>query len=111
MMSGTAVNIAAINENSVDSGVSFGAELLAFTDAVISRDKSEIAATSEAVAKHLGPEGVVDAAGIMTMFNVVDRVADATGIPIDEGPISDMRYGIGSELGMDHLAPEERSSR
>ena len=110
-MSGTAVDVAAVNDGSVDSGVSFGAELLAFTDAVISRDKDDIAATSESVAKELGPDGVVDAAAIMTMFNVVDRVADGTGIPIDEGPTNHMRYGIGSELGRDHRTPEERDSR
>jgi len=45
------------------------------------------------------------------MFNVVDRVADSTGIPIDEGFTRDMRYEIGAELGMSHLAPEERASR
>ena len=45
------------------------------------------------------------------MFNVVDRVADATGIAIDEGVTHHMRYAVGSELGMDHLAPEKRAAR
>ena len=44
-------------------------------------------------------------------FNVADRVADTTGIPIDEGMTHDMRYAVGSELGMDHLAPEKRTAR
>ena len=56
-------------------------------------------------------EGVTDTAAVITMFNVVDRVADATGIPIDPGLARDMRYAIGSELGMEHLTPEERASR
>ena len=48
-------------------------------------------------------------AAVITMFNVVDRVADATGIPIDEGFTRDVRYAVGAELGMSHLAPEERA--
>jgi hypothetical protein len=91
--------------------VTHGGALLAFTDAVMAQDAEAIVATRDAVAALLGPVGVSEAAGIMTMFNVVDRIADATGIPIDEGFIHDMRYGIGSELGMDHLTPEVRSGR
>jgi hypothetical protein len=91
--------------------VDHGFELLAFTDAVMARDASAIEKTRDAVKEKLGDDGVVDAAAVMTMFNVVDRIADATGIPIDDSFTRDMRYAIGSELGMDHLSPEERSSR
>ena len=45
------------------------------------------------------------------MFNIVDRIADATGIPIDEGFARDIRYQIGNELGMDEFKPEERAAR
>jgi len=31
----------------------------------------------------LAPAQIVDAAALIGMFNVVDRVADATGIPLD----------------------------
>ena len=58
----------------------------------------------------IGAEGVVDTAAVIAMFNIVDRVADATGIPIDE-PMGEMRYGIGEELGMMELSPEARSAR
>ena len=91
--------------------MAFGQELLAFTDAVMARDDGAIAATREAVEAALGQEGVVDTAAVIAMFNVVDRIADATGIPIDDGFTKEMRYAIGSELGMAHLAPEERNSR
>ncbi|MFT5441035.1 MAG: putative homoserine dehydrogenase-like protein [Myxococcota bacterium] len=100
-----------MNDGTVDSGVSHGAELLAFTDAVMARDASAIAKTRDALEQQLGKDGVVEAAAVITMFNVVDRIADSTGIPIDDGFTRDMRYGIGSELGMDHLSPEERASR
>jgi hypothetical protein len=110
-MSGTEIDLAAVNDSAVESGVRFGAELLAYTDAVMSREAGAIAKTREIVEDKLGPEGVTDTAAVITMFNVVDRVADATGIPIDPGLARDMRYAIGSELGMEHLTPEERASR
>lgn len=88
-----------------------------YVDAVMAVDGEAIDA-SDAIAKtrdrledKLGATGVTDTAAVITMFNVVDRVADATGIPIDEGFTRDLRYEIGSELGMEHLTPEERAKR
>ncbi len=94
-----------------ETGVTHGAALLAYTDAVMADDASAIARTRDALAAAVGPDGVWDTACVILMFNVVDRVADATGIPIDEGITRDMRYEIGKELGMGHLTPEERASR
>lgn len=110
-MNGTVVDLLAVNDGSVDSGVDCGAELLAFTNAVMSRDADAIETTRDVLATRLGPEGIVDTAAVIAMFNVVDRIADATGIPIDDGFTRDMRYSIGAELGMTHLTPEARSSR
>jgi hypothetical protein len=110
-MSGTKVDLAAVNDGAVDSGVAFGAELLAYTDAVMSRDAEAIAKTRDELGAKIGTDGIVDTAAIISMFNVVDRIADSTGIPIDEGFSRDMRYEIGAELGMNHLTPEERASR
>ncbi len=110
-MSGSEVDLSAVNDTSIDSGVVYGAELLAFTDAVMARDGEAVAKTRAELGAKLGPEGVVDTAAVITMFNVVDRIADATGIPIDDGFTKDMRYAIGNELGMSHLTPEERANR
>jgi predicted homoserine dehydrogenase-like protein len=110
-MSGAEIDLMAVRDNDVESGVSHGAALLAYTDAVMARDADAIARTRDVVESLLGKPGVTEAAAVMAMFNVVDRVADATGIPIDAGFTRDMRYSIGSELGMDHLTPEERASR
>ena len=96
--------------DSADSGVSRGAELLAYTDAVMNADAEAIERTRETLAAALGSEGVTESAAVIAMFNVVDRVADATGIPIDVGFTRDLRYEIGDELGMSHLTPEERAS-
>jgi hypothetical protein len=110
-MNGTTVDVSAVKDGEADSGVEFGAELLAFSDAVMARNTAAIETTRDSVAEALGADGVVDTAAVIAMFNVVDRIADATGIPIDDGFTHDLRYAIGSELEMDHLTPEERASR
>lgn len=108
-MSGTAVDLAAVRDGPADgSGVASGRELLAFADVVMRGDAPAIESARADVERALGPRGVVDAAAVMAMFNVVDRVADATGIPIDE-ETRGFREGIGEELGMGHLRPEMRA--
>ena len=110
-MRGVEIDLSAVNDGSRESGVAYGTELLTYTDAVMARETAGIAKARETIDRELGPDGVVDTAAVIAMFNVFDRVADATGIPIDEGFSRDMRYAIGTELGMGHLSPEERSGR
>lgn len=108
---GAEVDLSVVAGEAVDSGVAHGAELLAYADAVMGGDAAAIASTRDGLEQVLGLAGVSDTAAVIAMFNVVDRIADATGIPIDEEFARDVRYEIGSELGMSHLSPEERASR
>ena len=66
-----------------DAGVPHGGLLVAFAEAVLGDDKEALARTRAALAAALGPAGLVDAAGIVGLFNAIDRVADATGIPLE----------------------------
>ena len=110
-MKGTAIDLSAVAGGDIDTGVERGATLLAYTDAVMAHDVDAIHSTRDRVAAELGDEAVGDAAAVIAMFNIVDRIADATGIPIDEGFARDARYQVGEELGMGHLTPEKRSSQ
>jgi hypothetical protein len=96
------------SESSDDGGVRHGRRLLAYTEAVMANDREAIEQSRKALEAAIGPAGVVDTAAIITMFNVVDRVADAIGIPID-AVSREFRYGVGQELGMTHLTPEARA--
>ena len=109
MISGDELDLGAVRGKRVNSGVAQGDALLAFTDAVINGEYDAIAASRDCLVAALGEAGMVEAAAIITMFNIVDRVADATGIPIDDGPTRDMRYAIGEELGMRHLSQEHKN--
>ena len=60
-----------------DAGVSHGAQLLAFTEAVMADDEAALARERAALRGVLSPDCFVDVAGVIAAFNVVDRVADA----------------------------------
>ncbi len=80
----------------------------AFTEAVMTNDREAIEQSRNALEAAIGPAGIIDTAAVIAMFNVVDRVADSTGIPIDAAS-REFRYGVGQELGMTHLTPEARA--
>ena len=47
-------------------------------------DEEEIGRQRQALRAVLSPEGFVDVVATIGAFNVVDRIADSTGIPLDE---------------------------
>ena len=67
-----------------DAGVVHGARLLAFTEAVMGSDEAALRHQRAALRAVLSPECFVDTCGVIAAFNVVDRIADATGIPLDD---------------------------
>ena len=81
-MTGSEVDMAAVNgAGRADAGVAHGRLLVAFTEAVM-RGESAVM-ERERLRAVLSPESFVDAAALIGAFNVVDRIADATGIPLD----------------------------
>ena len=67
-----------------DGGIAHGAMLMAFGEAVLGADDTRLAAARAAVRQALGEAGLVDAAGVVGLFNAIDRIADATGIPLED---------------------------
>lgn len=67
-----------------DVGVPASAELLAFTNAV-ELGRSDIDQTRAALAAAIGAEATTEAAAIIAIFNGLVRVADGTGIQLDDG--------------------------
>jgi hypothetical protein len=81
-ISGTEVEVAAVNgAGQGDAGVVHGALLLAFTEAVMRGEPAIM--ERERVRAVLSPESFVEVAALIGAFNSVDRIADATGIPLD----------------------------
>jgi alkylhydroperoxidase family enzyme len=67
-----------------DAGIEHGAALVAFTEAAMGTDDAALQARRRELRRLLGPARLVDVAAIIGAFNVVDRIADATGIPLDD---------------------------
>ncbi|MDA0261516.1 MAG: hypothetical protein O3A21_04880 [Proteobacteria bacterium] len=85
------------------SGVTSGAALLAFAEAALSNDAAAVAETGTRIVSELGWAGLADAAAVAAAFNAIDRVADATGIPLDRS-MDDNSVELRAELGLDTLA-------
>ena len=91
-----------------DGGVPEGDRLVAFAEAVLGDDDAALARARDALMTALGTPGLVDAAGVVGLFNAIDRVADATGIPLEpekEAASADFR----AALDLDRFAVVDRS--
>ena len=86
-----------------DGGIAHGERLVAFTEAVMADDEAALKRERQALLDALGPAAFVDACGVVGAFNIVDRIADATGIPLD-GPLQGMSADIRQELGLARFA-------
>ncbi len=76
-----------------------GAELVAFAEAIVTGDQT-LAQSRTTVVETLGPEAMVDAAGVASNFERMVRIADATGIELGdrlEQGSADVRATLGLE--------------
>lgn len=89
-----------------DGGIPYGRSLIAFVEAVMGDNDEVLVNRRQQLAEEIGGEGLVDAAAVIAMFNYVDRVADATGIPLDE-ILESTTKDIRSSLGIDEWRAEK----
>ena len=77
------VDSRAVIGRTMESGVPASEALLSFTEAVIGSSE-ELEVSRESLMGAVGAAGFVEAAGVVAIFSALVRVADATGIPLDE---------------------------
>ena len=81
-----------------DGNIPHGALLVAFAEAVLGIDNERLADTQSRIRAAMGDAALVDAAAIVATFNAIDRVADATGIQIEDTKAqttADIRAALG----------------
>lgn len=81
-----------------DGNIPHGALLVSFAEAVLGSDEARLAAVRSEIRARLGDAALTDAAAIVATFNAIDRVADSTGIPIEDGKAAataDFRAALG----------------
>jgi hypothetical protein len=74
--------------------------LVEFAEAVVGGDDERLARARTGLSERLGAKGLVDAAAVVGFFNAIDRVADATGIPLDPERL-ESTADFRAELGID----------
>jgi hypothetical protein len=77
--------------------------LVAFTDAVMGSDDAALARERRALREVLSDVAFVDTCATIGAFNVVDRIADATGIPLDDMMLA-MSREVRAELDLARFA-------
>lgn len=105
--SGNEINFKAIlGETDGDVGIPHADILVEFAEAVWGDDDARLAAARRAVTDAMGDAALVDASGITATFNAIDRIADATGIPLEEHRAEET-VDLREELGINDFAPED----
>ena len=101
---GAEIALGSVNgQGLTDSGVAHADVLVAFTDAAMGDDDDALMGTRTALRAAMGDEAFVDTCAIVGAFNVVDRIADATGIPLDDG-IRMLSEDVRKELDLGRFA-------
>ena len=110
-VSGNTVDVHAVTEAAAatDSRVDHAESLVAFADAAVARDEESLERSRRELLEKVGPEGLVDAAGVVGNFQRMVRIADATGIPLD-APMSLITEDLRRDLGIDRYGSAANSS-
>lgn len=100
---GNPADLAALVEGTGDAGLPFGAELVAFAEAVAGWDDSALAAARRRLADVAGEAFMVDAAAVAANFEMMTRVADGTGARFPAASAAG-RAALDAQLGVHGFA-------
>jgi hypothetical protein len=88
--------------------VPHGRLLVAFAEAVLGDEDTPLRRARSALPAALGPAGLVDAAAVVGLFDAIDRVADATGIPLEDEKAT-ASADFRAALGLDRFSVANRT--
>lgn len=103
-------DLSAVTDEHADSGVPHSATIRALTEAAVGGRREELSALRDAASAVLGEQAMVDVLTVASGFNGITRVADATGIPLDDRArtaTEEMR----SAVGIDRFDYAHKSAR
>ncbi len=90
---------AILGETDGDVGIPHADILVEFTEAVWGNDDTRLMTARKEIVGVMGEDALVDASGITATFNAIDRVADLTGIPLEDSKAEDTA-DLREELGI-----------
>jgi len=95
---------AVLGKTDGDVGIPHADILVEFTEAVWGDDDARLTAARRAIVDVMGEAALVDASGITATFNAIDRVADSTGIPLEDFKAEETA-DLRDDLGLNVFAP------
>lgn len=98
------------SEEVIDSGIPHGDIIIRLVDAALGKNKDALTEARQAVIGSMGMEGLIDVAAVIGTFTMQNRIADATGLPLD-APIEMATRSLRSELGVDNFGAAEHTDR
>ena len=103
-MTGLTYDLHVVTEGAAStSGVPHEAALVAFAEAVVHDDEPALKTARLRLFNELGSDAVVDVAAVVSNFERMVRIADATGIPLDSF-LEENTAGIRAELNLARFA-------
>ena len=96
------MNVQALADPAVESGVPHGRALLEYASAVVGRDDISLSHAREALRARMGDAGVADAAAVASNFERMVRIADAIGIELGDW-MESFTEAVRTDLALDRL--------
>jgi hypothetical protein len=105
--------LSVIADGEGDGGIEDGDILIKIAEVSVSLKEKSFDEIRNVAVEQIGPDKYVDAVAVAAIFNSLDRVANATGIPIEQTKV-EMTEGVRKNLGLDQMAtaklPNQKSA-
>lgn len=102
------LDLRALADPAIDSGVPGSVVMLALVDAVLANDRDGTTLARRAINEVLGPEATCEVAAITGNFEMMNRIADATGTPVSAQAREYLTDEL-EDLGLGHVARNRRT--
>ena len=103
-------DLSSVTDAHADPGVLHGDHLRALTEATIRGQWLQLDGIRRRAAAAMGPQQATDALVVAAAFNGITRVADATGVPLDENTAA-TTAALRSATGIDHFDYAAKTAR
>lgn len=102
---GTSVDLHSVMQGreATESDIAHSGVLLQFCEAAVTGSDDELVAARERVLHELGPSELIDAAAVIGNFERNVRIADSTGIPLDDF-LEERSVDFREEIGIEAFA-------
>ena len=95
--------------NSQAGDIEYGVALMKFAGACVAKIEPALTSARNALLTEAGPDVLVDAAGVVGNFQRMVRIADSTGIPLDDRSV-DAYADVVSTLDLGRFASAQNTT-